>query len=127
MAVPAVVVVAGQHVGLLGLQDRRELLGGLVHRRGPERARHLVGRGAHHAGVGVPEELHPLRAEDSGGRACLRDPALPQLLPVGEEALGDLALFAAGGDDKHDPVPLVGGLANHSAAGDALVVGMGVE
>jgi SAM-dependent methyltransferase len=127
VAVAAMVVVAGEHVGALGVQDRGELLRGLVHGRGPERAPCGVGRGAHHAGVGVPEELHPLRAEDLRRRVCLHDPARPQLLAVGEEALGDLALLTAGGHDQHDPVPLIGGFADHPATRDALVVRVGVE
>src|SRR5216684_3317837 len=127
MAVPAVLVVAGQHVSAFLVEERGELLRGLVHRRGPERARRPVGRGAHHARVEVPQELHPLRAEDLRGLMRLGDPPLPQLLARVEEALGDLALLAAGGHDQHDPVPLIAGLADNSAAGDAFVVWVGMK
>ncbi len=57
----------------------------------------------------------------------LGDPPLPQLLARVEEALGDLALLAAGGHDQHDPVPLIAGLADNSAAGDAFVVWVGMK
>ena len=92
MTVTAVLVVAGQHVGLLLVQERGELLGGLVDRRGPERARRLVGRGAHHARVDVPEELHPLRAKDL--RGCVRGSGASSssggYLRETDDSLGDL-------------------------------------
>ncbi len=42
-------------------------------------------------------------------------------------ALGILAALTAGGHHQHHPVTLFGRLADHPAAGDALVIGMGVE
>src|SRR5262249_53316994 len=84
-------------------------------------------RGAHHARVGVAEELHPLRAEYR--RRCVRlgDPPLPQLLALIQQALRDLALLAARGHDEHDPVPLICCLADNPAAGDAFVVWVGMN
>ena len=127
VAVPAVLVVAGQDLSALLVQDRGELLRSLVHRGGPKRPRHLVGRGAHHAGVGVPEEFHPLRAKYLRRRVRLDDPPLPEFLAGVQKALGDLALLAARGHDEHDPVPFLGGFANSPAAGDAFVVRVGMK
>jgi hypothetical protein len=57
----------------------------------------------------------------------LGDPPLPQFLARAQEALGDFALLAAGRYDQHDPVPFIGSLADNPAAGDALVVRMGMK
>ncbi len=48
-------------------------------------------------------------------------------LPGGEDVRDDLAVLPAGGDDEHDPVSRVRSRAHDAAAGDALVVGVGVE
>ncbi|GAA3987811.1 hypothetical protein GCM10022247_02620 [Allokutzneria multivorans] len=57
----------------------------------------------------------------------LGDAALPQLLPLGEEAVSDLALLTPGRHDEHDAVTLLVSLAHDTAAPDALVVGVSVK
>src|SRR3546814_11792967 len=74
--VTAVVVVDGEHVGLLVAQDLRQALGGLLHISGPERPGLVVLRGAHHPGVDVAEELHPGHAVDLRGAVGLAGPAI---------------------------------------------------
>ena len=44
-----------------------------------------------------------------------------------DEAAKKLAALTAGGHHQHDPVALLGGFADHPAAGDALVIGMSVK
>jgi hypothetical protein len=127
LTVAAVVVVAGQRVGLFLLQDCGELAGGVVYRRAPERAGVIVGGRAHHPGIDVAEELKPRRAEDPRGGLRLGHPALGQRLAVGQEPLLHLAVLAAGGHHEHHPVSLLVRLAHDAATGDGLVIGMGVE
>ena len=126
MAVVAIVVVDGEHVGPLLAQDRGQPLGGLRDVGGPERTGLVVGGFAHHPGVDVAQELRP-RPENLGGGEGFGHPAVPQGFAVGQEVVFHLAVFAAGGDHQDHPMSLVGGLAHDATAHDALVVGMGVE
>src|SRR3546814_16538376 len=78
--VAAVVVVDGEHVGLLVAQDLRQALGGLLHISGPERPGLVVLRGAHHPGVDDAQALHPRTAEDLRGTVVHDDAAISQSL-----------------------------------------------
>ncbi len=123
VAVAAVLVVDGQHVGLLLLEDGCQSFGGVRQRRAAERGR--AARGAVHAGVLVAEQLDPGAAEQPRGPGQLGRPdrSQPALLAgrVGQPG-------AAGGrGDEHDAVP-GGRHPGQGAAGEQhLVVGVGVE
>jgi hypothetical protein len=52
--------------------------------------------------------------------------APPERLAFGQEAVGHPAGLATGRHHEHDPVAVLGGLAQHAATHDAFVVGMGM-
>ena len=130
VAVPAVVVVDGEHVG----SPRRA--GWRPAARRPRRRRparstpgsSLVGSPIIPESV-VAEELRPARhAEDLGGdRWVSTTRRSHSCLAVGEHAGDGLALLAPGADHEHDPVAGRGRLGHGAAGGDGLVVGVGVE
>ena len=125
--VPAVVVVRGEHVGVLGAQDLGERPRCLLDVGGRERARRVVRRRAGLAGVDVAQGVHLRDPEDVPARARLGQPPLHQRLALGQVAVGQVVLLAAGRHHDHHPMTLVGRLAQHTAAAQARVVGMGVK
>ena len=117
VAVAAVVVVDGEHVGVLLVEDAR--------RAGPRPRRRrrvanepgvVVRRLAGHARVAVAEELDAVDAEDLGGRVQLGDAPVDERL-AGRERVGRvLAELAARREHEHDAMSFGLG-ARHRAAG----------
>ena len=126
MAVVAVPVVDGQHVGPLLAQDRRQPLSGLVDVGLPERLLVEVRLPAGHPRVGVAQPHEPVDAQCRRRALGLGTAPIGERLAVGE-IVGHLAVLAVGRHDEHDPVPLGVGARHRPAGGDRLVVGMGVE
>ena len=127
VAVAAVVVVDGEDVRLLLVEDHREPPGGVVDGGPPEAVRGVVGRLAHHPGVGPAEELHAVRADLPRRGVALGRAPQRQRLAVGEHAGHGLAQLAAGGEHDHHAVAGVDGTGQRAGGADRLVVGMGVE
>ena len=89
VAVAAVVVVDGQHVGVLVVRgSRRAAPRPRRRRRCGERLRRVVRRLAGHAGVVVAEELDPVDAERSRGRASVSATRRSPSVSPGREASG---------------------------------------
>ncbi len=127
VSVAAVVVVHGEHVGLLLGEDRGEPARSFLDVGRPERTLGVVRRLAFHARVDVSEELDARDSEHLGGAVRLDHPAFGEALAGREEPVVDLAYFTPGGHDEDDPVPF-GCRARHDPAGcNSFIVGVGVE
>ena len=95
MAVPAVVVVDRQDVGRLLDEDRRQAVGRPVDVGLPEAPRRIVGGLAHHSGIGVAQEFHPLDAEHLGRAVALGGSPQAELLSQDFERI-DAGFLGAG-------------------------------
>jgi hypothetical protein len=124
VAVVAVLVVDGQHVGVFVVKDPGETMGGLVDVGARERSRRGVGRFARHARVEVSEELDAVDAEHVGRGVEFRDPSFDELFARRERFGRVFAELAFRGGDEHDPMTLALGACHCAARGDRLVVGM---
>ena len=126
MAIAAVTVVGGEHVGVFLAQHVGQPRRGVLDRHGRERARGHAGAGIG-AAVGEPQEHHPAHAED-GRRGLGLGPAVPpERVPGTELAPVGLTGFAFRGEHRDHPVPGVGRLGHHAGREQRLVVRMGVE
>ncbi len=125
--VATVLVVGGEDVGALVVEDGGQTCGRLIDVGPPEAGRIVVGGFAGHARVAVPEILVTAHPEDLARRSELDSASLGQGLSGGENPVGHLAQFTAGGSDEHDTVPF-GRHPGHRPPGlDGLIVGMGME
>ena len=93
----------------------------------PEGAGQVIGHGVLHAGVDVAQPLDPADSEHRRRRFQLDGAVLAKGLALGEDAVGDLAVFTACRHDQHDSVALGRQLGHGPAGQDALVIGMGVK
>lgn len=126
VAVAAVPVVDGEHVGTLVAEQGRKTTRCLVEVGLQERSRVAVALPAGHARISVTELLDAVDSERICGGERLGAAAIDQRLPVGE-IVGCLAERTIGCDDEHHSVA-VGMRPGHRAArGDRLVVGVSVE
>ena len=108
VAVAAVLVVGGEDIGVLVVEDGGQARRGLVDVGLPEARRVVVGGLARHPRVPVAEVLVARHPEDLAGGGQLDGAALGQGLAGGEEPFGDLAQLAPCGGHQHDPVALGG-------------------
>jgi hypothetical protein len=127
VAVAAVVVVDGEDVRLLLVEDDREPARRVLDLRLPEAVRGRVARLPHHPRVGVAEELHALGPDRGGRGVALRRPAHGQLLTGLEHARHGLAELPAGGEHQHDAVPCGRSPREGARGADRLVVGVCVK
>ena len=127
MAVAAVVVVDGEHVGALVAQDGGQARRRLVEVGAGERSVGVVRGFAGHAGVAVAEEFDPVDAQHLGRRLQLGDAALGERLARGERVGRVFAQLAAGREHQDDPVPFGLGARHRARGRDRLVVGVRVE
>ena len=121
-------VVDGEHVGVLLVEDARPGAPRPLRRRPTANEPGVVvGRLAVHAGVAVAEELHPSTPRIFGRGVGLGDPAVGERLAGGQDAFGHLAELAPRREHEHDAVTRRRGPGHRAAGGDRFVVGVGVE
>jgi hypothetical protein len=127
MAVAAVVVVDGEHVGALFLQQLGQARRGFFDISARKRSVVVVRGFARHSRVAVAEEFDPIDAQDLGRGVQLGDAALRERLARPQCFGRVLTQLAAGREHQDDPMPFRLG-ARHRARGcDRLVVGVSME
>ena len=132
VTVEPVLVIGHDDVGPVLADQGGKAIGRGVDRSGPERFRCVVGRPAHHSGVGVPEQCELADAQDRAAlgqfvAAHLRDRC--GVVPgfTGFHAVRTVSAAAVGAH-HHNRANAFGGIASQYAAGAAgLVVGMRVH
>ncbi len=123
VAVVAVPVVHGEHVGAFLAQDRGQSFGRIFHRRLPERFRVVVLLPPSHPTVLVTEPHQAMQPERRGGCFRLGTSPMEQRLSLGQ-IRRHFSVLTVGRDHEDDAMALRRSASHAAPSGNAFVVGM---
>ncbi len=124
VAVVAVLVVDGEHVGSFVDEKARETRRGLVEVGAPERIGVVVGGFSRHTRIAVAEKLDAVDAEHCSCGVQLGDPAVDERLAFRQHIWREFAELAARGRNEDHAVAVALGARHRTTRRDRFVVGV---